>query len=100
LHGLLNSLLKNAQLVEFSKGLDFGRAENAIESARPLRAAGKLIASGKKCQGTTLVLPQAPQNQRGLQPLGTLSFKATRNSEFFRLFSNPYRAKVNHLIDL
>jgi hypothetical protein len=33
------------------------------------QAAEKLIEGRKKCQGTTLVVPSAPQNQRGLQPL-------------------------------
>jgi len=31
--------------------------------------AEKLNGRGKKCQGTTSVVPQVPQNQRGLQPL-------------------------------
>jgi hypothetical protein len=39
-----------------------------------LQLAEKVIGSGKKCQGTTLVVPQLPQNQRrALAPEGRLS---------------------------
>ena len=39
---------------------------------------GRTPGSTQKCQGTTLVLPQAPQNQRGLQPLREISFNPAR----------------------
>jgi hypothetical protein len=38
-------------------------------AAGALQAAEKLNARGKKCQGTTSVVPQIAENKGGLQPL-------------------------------
>jgi hypothetical protein len=52
-----------------------------IQSA--LQAAEKLNGRGTKCQGTTSVVPQMPQNKCGLQPLRDVLFQFHSKSGVF-----------------
>jgi hypothetical protein len=63
------SLVKNQEPKRYVTGHDFSRADKADQINRALETAEKLDGSGKKCQGTTSVAPQKPQNQRGLYRL-------------------------------
>ncbi|MGA7342899.1 MAG: hypothetical protein WBE72_17010 [Terracidiphilus sp.] len=50
----------------FVKGHDFSRAAKVAIGTWALQAAEKLSGRGKKCQGTTSVVPQVEQFERGL----------------------------------
>jgi hypothetical protein len=55
----------------------------------------EFIRSGKKCQGTTLVVPLVPRYQRGLQLLKDDFREATTRTALFYGHSNPV---TQHLV--
>jgi hypothetical protein len=61
----------------------FSHAEMVQKIAGVLQAAEKLIRKRVLYQGTSLLVPQMPQNQSGLQPLPGISLQFTRQLSLF-----------------